>query len=179
MHRRTWVCAVALIAITPLPARAAITLDYPTLSAAGGELTSASYSSFTLAAEPVVGVCAGPSTNCAAGFVACLEGKLSPLDAGPTASEFAFGFSRVGPNPTNRSASFAFVLARPGHVDLRVFDGSGRRVRSLASGWMPAGTHLAHWDGERDGAGLASPGVYYCRLTSGSERAVRRLIVVR
>ncbi len=54
----------------------------------------------------------------------------------------------------------------PAPVDLRIFDLSGRLVRTLLSGSQPAGTHRVLWDG-RDGDGRDAPsGVYLYRLVT-------------
>src|SRR4029077_16451726 len=51
------------------------------------------------------------------------------------------------PNPFRGSASFRFGRALPVEVQLELFDVSGRRVRSLVSGALPAGEHTLAWDG--------------------------------
>ncbi|MBD3221731.1 M20/M25/M40 family metallo-hydrolase [bacterium] len=68
------------------------------------------------------------------------------------------------PNPFNPRTSFAFTLPRAGRAEIRLYDATGREVaRPLVSG-LPAGTHVAEFDGTR----LAS-GVYLVRLVLDGE----------
>lgn len=83
------------------------------------------------------------------------------------------------PNPCNPSTTLRFRLAAPATVELVVYDMRGHRVRELLSGDLPAGEHVAPWDG-RDAAGQrVASGVYVAALAAGSERAARKLTVVR
>jgi subtilisin family serine protease len=68
------------------------------------------------------------------------------------------------PNPFNPRTEIRFLLARPGRVNLRLYDARGRLVASLDGGWRPAGVQGITWQG-RDGEGRDLPsGVYYGRL---------------
>ena len=69
---------------------------------------------------------------------------------------------------------------RQGHVVLRIYDVSGRLVRSLVSGTVQeAGRHSVEWDG-RDAAEAATrAGLYFGRLEAGGESDVRRLVLTR
>jgi len=84
------------------------------------------------------------------------------------------------PNPFQARTVLAYNLARQGRVVLRIYDVSGRLVRSLVSGAMQeAGHHSVEWDG-RDVAGAATgAGLYFGRLEAGGESDVRRLVRIR
>ncbi|HPF71276.1 MAG TPA: FG-GAP-like repeat-containing protein, partial [Candidatus Krumholzibacteria bacterium] len=69
------------------------------------------------------------------------------------------------PNPGNPSVQARFVLARPGRVQVTVYDLRGQRVAELWDGELAAGVHDVHWDG-RSGGGAAGAGVYLLRVTS-------------
>jgi len=72
-----------------------------------------------------------------------------------------------------------FAVPREAPVSLTIHDLSGREVRRLVGGMLPAGEHAARWDG-RDGEGRdAASGMYLVRLeTEGTTRA-SRLVKVR
>jgi hypothetical protein len=57
---------------------------------------------------------------------------------------------------------------------LDVFDLAGRRVNTLVNQTLPAGNHTAIFDGS-----ALPPGVYLVRLTSGSECATAKVVLVR
>ncbi|HEX7879034.1 MAG TPA: FlgD immunoglobulin-like domain containing protein [Candidatus Eisenbacteria bacterium] len=80
------------------------------------------------------------------------------------------------PNPVRRTAMIEFRLAEPGNVTMALFDGAGRKVRSLLTGALPAGSHEFRWDG-RDDSGLETPdGVYFLKLLTPGAGTTRKLI---
>jgi flagellar hook assembly protein FlgD len=87
---------------------------------------------------------------------------------------------RAFPNPTTSGSRIAFDVARPGRVDARVLDVTGRVVRRLASAAPYAtGPASLDWDG-RDASGRRLPaGVYFVEVRRGSARDVAKITVVR
>ena len=66
------------------------------------------------------------------------------------------------------------------NVEVAVYDLSGRRVRTLVSGRLPAGVESAAWDGRDDTGRDVGAGVYILRLAASSGfRASERITVVR
>jgi hypothetical protein len=85
----------------------------------------------------------------------------------------------AAPNPFAGRTEFAFAMPRAGAAELAVYDLAGRRVATLISGTLPAGSHGATWDG-RDDAGRAQPsGVYVYRLRTATQVAVQRVTLLR
>lgn len=83
------------------------------------------------------------------------------------------------PNPFNPGTTITFNIPTSRHVELDVFDATGRRVRSILRGALSAGTHRTAWDG-RDGAGIPSAsGVYFCRLRAGNETVNHKLVLLK
>jgi hypothetical protein len=83
------------------------------------------------------------------------------------------------PSPFRAHTVLAYDLPRQGHVSLRIYDVSGRLVRSLVSEVQSAGRHSVEWDGV-DGAGSsAGAGLYFTRLDAAGQSDVRRLVRVR
>jgi hypothetical protein len=83
------------------------------------------------------------------------------------------------PNPTRAGAAIRFALARAEPVEVTVHDLAGRLVRRVLASTLPAGDHVAHWDG-RDASGAAvAPGVYLYRLRTPTFAGARHLAVVR
>jgi hypothetical protein len=90
-----------------------------------------------------------------------------------------FALRQNVPNPFNPTTRLRFELATAGPAQLAIYDVRGHCVRMLADAALAAGPHSRVWDGtDAHGAGVAS-GVYLARLTSGGQRAVRRLLLVR
>jgi hypothetical protein len=83
------------------------------------------------------------------------------------------------PNPFRLTTTIPFSLPREGIVSLQVFDLAGRRVRTIAEGFRPAGRSSALWDGTADDGTNVSSGVYLVRLEADGETALRRVTLVR
>jgi flagellar hook assembly protein FlgD len=64
-------------------------------------------------------------------------------------------------------------------VTLRVYDVSGRLVRTLIHGTVPAGRNTVAWDG-RDGEGQRlSSGVYFYRLETADRSLTKKSLLLR
>ena len=79
------------------------------------------------------------------------------------------------PNPFNPTTSITFEVERAQDVSLRIFDISGRLVRTLAEGRIAAGPHTAVWNGRNDHGRHLPSGHYICRLRAGNALDSRRL----
>ena len=85
--------------------------------------------------------------------------------------ELAFA---IAPNPFRGAAGLSFTLPVATHVDIGVFDVSGRRLRTLTRQPWGAGRHELRWDGRDDGGQRVGAGLYFLRMqTEGSARVVR------
>ncbi len=70
-------------------------------------------------------------------------------------------------------------LAEPGHAALRVYDVSGRLIRTLVDRHLSKGKHSALWDGRNSKGGVAASGVYFYRLTASGWSRTRRMVPLR
>lgn len=91
--------------------------------------------------------------------------------------------TRPFPNPvTSNSASIDYSIPTrlaSAAVGITIFDVTGRVVRSLNPGNQPAGNYSADWDlRDEDGITVTS-GIYFYRLTVGTESVTEKLMVVR
>jgi len=83
------------------------------------------------------------------------------------------------PNPTRGSAAIAFDLPAAGEVLLRVYDGTGRIVRTLARESFAAGMHEIAWDGRTDDGSEVATGAYYYQLSTAAGSKTGSVRVVR
>jgi hypothetical protein len=77
------------------------------------------------------------------------------------------------------SVRFVYDVPRAGDVSLRVFDVSGRSVRTLAKGPVEAGSWSATWDGRDESGRRAAAGVYIARLRTQSGARTVKFAYVR
>jgi len=97
-------------------------------------------------------------------------------NVGVSTSPKALSFS-VYPHPARRT-NLSFSLPTAAHVDLGVYDVTGRKVASLWSGNMPAGEYSRAWAGRDAGGKPVSAGVYFYRLKVDNEvRTVRGILL--
>jgi aminopeptidase N len=84
-----------------------------------------------------------------------------------------------GPNPFSGSTTVRFSLPAPGTARLRVYDISGRLVRTLFQGSSGAGPRQVAWDGRGDDGSTLPSGVYFQRLDAGVGTWEARTTLVR
>lgn len=83
------------------------------------------------------------------------------------------------PNPFNPSTTIHYEIGGTNAVTLRVYDVSGRLVRTLVDAQRSPGAYDARWDGRDDrGRGVAS-GVYFYRLHAGDFSQTRRMVLLK
>ncbi len=85
-----------------------------------------------------------------------------------------FTLSQNYPNPFNPTTKISFTLPKAGNVELKVFNMLGQEVTTLVKGNMSAGVHVVTFDA----TSLAS-GIYVCRLSSGSEQATTKMVLMK
>lgn len=69
------------------------------------------------------------------------------------------------PNPFNPATEIPFTIAEGGRVTIRVYDASGRVVRTIEDAVRTPGQHLVRWDGLDDTGNAAGSGTYFSRIT--------------
>jgi subtilisin family serine protease len=83
------------------------------------------------------------------------------------------------PNPFNPRTAISFEVPREGRVSLRVFDATGRLVRTLVDEPLPAGRFRTVWDGT-DGRGTAvGSGVYLYSITAEGRTLTRKMTLLK
>jgi hypothetical protein len=99
-------------------------------------------------------------------------------DAPDAATPTRFGLGQNRPNPFNPTTTVRFSLAAGAVTQLTIFDVSGRAVRSLVNGALPAGEHAVVWDG-RDDMGRSVPsGIYLYKIQAGTETATKKMMLL-
>ena len=83
------------------------------------------------------------------------------------------------PNPFNPSTSFSLVVPRSENVELRVYDASGREIKTLLNRTMSEGKFSVMWDGSTDRGEPAGSGVYFVRMKAGTYSAVRKVVLIK
>ena len=100
---------------------------------------------------------------------------VEATDAPPAAAWLQAGV----PNPFTVSTEIAYSLPSAAHLELGVYDVSGRKVAGLAQGTELAGRHVVRWDG-RNASGRPLPaGIYFVRLNLPGHQEARKIVLAR
>ena len=83
------------------------------------------------------------------------------------------------PNPFNPETVIPYDSGPGGRVTLRVFDASGRLVRTLVDAVLPPGIYRARWNGRSDRGVAVASGRYFYRLAVGNTVRTRAMTLVR
>jgi|GEM_PF-2552339 len=85
-----------------------------------------------------------------------------------------FGLQQNYPNPFNPSTVFEFNITEPAYTTLKVYNIQGEETAVLVASELGTGRHTAVFNA----AGFAS-GVYYARLQSGNNTAVKKIMLMK
>jgi hypothetical protein len=118
-----------------------------------------------------------------AGGLICNETSTTssvPLPGEPGAPRPHASLGAAFPNPTPGAARLSLVNATPnGGVRLDILDVSGRLVRTLVNGPLPAGPNELTWDGRAADGRPVADGLYFYRMTTDGFTEARKLVVLR
>jgi flagellar hook assembly protein FlgD len=92
----------------------------------------------------------------------------------------AFALHQNVPNPFNPTTTIQYEVPTGGaEVSIRIYDATGRLVRTLVDERRPAGLHETAWD-SRDGLGAqVSSGVYFYKMVSGGFSESKRMVLLK
>jgi lysophospholipase L1-like esterase len=83
------------------------------------------------------------------------------------------------PNPFNPTTTIRYDIHVAGDVSLRVYDVSGRLVKTLVSGAQGAGRQTATWDGTDNAGNRVGSGVYLYQLKTGGTVLTKKMVLLK
>ena len=85
------------------------------------------------------------------------------------------------PNPFNQETVFHLSIPETQHekISLVIYNLRGQVVRKLVDRSYAPGTHSVRWNGTDDFGRAATTGEYFCVLKAGTQRVVRKVVLVR
>ena len=105
--------------------------------------------------------------------------NFSGVEEGPGFIPQRYTLWQNYPNPFNASTRIDFELAEPGMTELKIFDVSGRLIKTLISGELNPGGYSENWNGADFNGKPVSSGVYFIRLESGEYRSAVKCIILK
>jgi hypothetical protein len=97
----------------------------------------------------------------------------------PVKEALLFGLSKPTPNPVANGATIAYTTTQRGPVSLKIYDASGRLVKTLVNRTEHAGRKTVRWNGKDNYDRAVSAGVYFYRLTAENKTVSEKMVVVR
>ncbi len=91
----------------------------------------------------------------------------------------SFAVSQNYPNPFNPRTEIRYSIPREGKVEIIVYNALGQKVKTLVSRIKKAGSYQTVWDGTNAAGQAVASGVYMYRVTSGKNKAARKMILLR
>lgn len=101
-----------------------------------------------------------------------LDEEIHPIT--PAAYEL-----RCYPNPFNSVAKISYDLPADANVSLTIFDLSGQKISMLASETQSSGHHEYRWNSTQQDGTPVSTGIYFVRLTAGTDTTVIKLLYLK
>jgi flagellar hook assembly protein FlgD len=89
------------------------------------------------------------------------------------------GLGFAEPNPFEPGTRIPFTLTAKGPIVLKIFDVSGRAVRTLSQGVFEPGQHAAFWDGVAEDGRRVGSGIYFVDLSAQGRSFRRKLTLIR
>lgn len=83
------------------------------------------------------------------------------------------------PNPVTGTSIISYVLPESDSIHLNIYDVSGRLVQTLVDGeYLTPGEYSTSWNSRNSSGIKATPGIYFCRLESGSTAGTVGMILL-
>ncbi|MGH1365160.1 MAG: FlgD immunoglobulin-like domain containing protein [Calditrichia bacterium] len=108
-------------------------------------------------------------------YLSGVTGIESPDAEQPT----TFVLQENFPNPFNPQTTIRFSLLEAASVQLSIFDVSGHHVRTLADGWLEAGSYSLRWNGTHQSGEPVASGTYFYQLRNGTQEATKRMTLLK
>jgi hypothetical protein len=107
-----------------------------------------------------------------------LTATLEELESRP---EIPTAYRLVGntPNPFNPATAVAYNVPHESRVTIRVYDVSGRLVRTLVDGTVEPGRHEAVWNGRNDRGEPVGSGVYFCTMEAAGFSGSHKMVLLK
>jgi flagellar hook assembly protein FlgD len=83
------------------------------------------------------------------------------------------------PNPFNPTTTIQYELTKPSHVVVRIFDLSGKSVRTLTKDYSDAGMEQIVWNGRNDGGTLVASGAYIYQVEVNGLVLSKKMLLIK
>ena len=79
---------------------------------------------------------------------------------------------------TSQLASFSFQLSEAANVSMKIYDVTGRLIKTLANEKMQQGDHQIEWNTKDEAGKAVSVGIYILQFDTGNKSETKKLVVL-
>jgi len=97
----------------------------------------------------------------------------------PTKAALTFGLGKVSPNPVKNGSIIAYTTTHKGPVSLKIYDKTGRLIRTLVDATQNAGTKTIYWDSKDSNHNSVAAGIYFCKLTAENRTNSKKIVLLK
>jgi hypothetical protein len=91
-----------------------------------------------------------------------------------------FSLNQNHPNPFNPSTTISFALTKnTPALELNIYNLKGQLVKTMFNGSLEKGNHSLVWDGRDEKGASVSSGVYFYRLSDGTDSQQRKMLLMK
>jgi hypothetical protein len=83
------------------------------------------------------------------------------------------------PNPMNPTATIRYTVGAPGRVTLRVFDVTGRVIKTLVDESRATGAYAVTWDGTNDRGEKVASGVFLYQFEAPGFKSAKKIVILQ
>gem|GEM_PF-2211700 len=102
-----------------------------------------------------------------------------PMLSGEETAPFIYSLKTACPNPFKGNTTIYYAIEKPGIVSLKVYDITGRCIKTLENGIKDPGRYSVKWNGCDNKNHKVATGVYFTRLASENFTSTKKVILVR
>ncbi len=101
------------------------------------------------------------------------------IDESQTTPPGDFAMADNYPNPFNSNTTIMFTTSVPGVVGVKVYDLSGRVVRTFGGEQLDSGVHRIVWDARNEAGVEVASGIYFFKIDTPNRSITRRMTLIR
>ncbi len=90
-----------------------------------------------------------------------------------------FELSQNYPNPFNPTTTIKFQLPEQSFVTLKIYDITGKEIKTLVSSDLSAGYYSVVWNATDNNGKKVSSGIYFYRISAGNFVSVKKLMLLK
>ena len=100
-------------------------------------------------------------------------------DSESVQTDLVFALNNAVPNPCVNVAQIGYSIAQPCAVDLKIYEVTGRLVRTLVNKELSMpDIYRIYWFGDDDRGRTLSAGIYFVRLDAGDFQAIKKIVLL-